>query len=152
VPTSVLGRSRLRRTLSLLDVGPVTRLRGSGRREGARHGARLKGRPQLALGIARARAGTPEVTHRGETVGGEKGDDRQTLYRGEPVSPEMCSGTFACVYEVPGSIHVNERRGETSAAPSFGQYCAASAHTEPSLTMRNDALLFRRPLDRPRPV
>jgi hypothetical protein len=138
VPTSVLGRSRLRRTLSLLDVGPVTRLRGSGRREGARHlGARLKGRPQLALGIARARAGTPEVTHRGETVGrGEKGDDRQTLYRGEPVSPEMFSGTFACVYEVPGSIHVNERRGETSAAPSFGQYCAASAHTEPcSLTM-----------------
>jgi hypothetical protein len=109
VPTSVLGRSRLRRTLSLLDVGPVTRLRGSGRREGARHlGARLKGRPQLALGIARARAGTPEVTHRGETVGrGEKGDDRQTLYRGEPVSPEMFSGTFACVYEVPGSIHVN---------------------------------------------
>ncbi len=40
-------------------VGPVTRSRGSGRREGARYGARQKERPQLALRIARARAGTP---------------------------------------------------------------------------------------------
>jgi hypothetical protein len=39
-------------------VGPVTRPRGSGRREGARYGARQKERPQLARGRARARAGT----------------------------------------------------------------------------------------------
>ena len=46
--------------------------------------------------------------------GVRRGDDRQTPYGGEPVSPEIRSGTFVGVYEVPGSIHVNERRGETS--------------------------------------
>ncbi len=82
-------------------VGPVTRSRGSGRREGARYGARQKERPQLALRIARARAGTPVFSGEKRSRLG-RGDDRQTPDGGEPVSAEIRSRTFVCVYEVPG--------------------------------------------------
>ena len=61
---------------------------------------RKGGRSSRALGIALKDSAGKGRHYRysgGETVRGEKKDDRQTLHRGEPVSPEINMGTFVCV-------------------------------------------------------